>query len=192
MTKHVVLVHGDFLTKERLDTVRNSRWIEYTPKNQFQYVIFLPGLFHYKMACADALWHTHIQPKEGHDDENSLYQHIGILRPDEMGKMVSKAGFRHVHDVLHHDVWASMLDCWWIEAHHQNMACATLEKFAESEPTWDVTVTCKTVTMFGTFSVYKLWRLYVWESHFMLVRDIGEPTPGYTWTPGSRDLAQGM
>jgi hypothetical protein len=53
------------------------------------------------------------------------------------------------------------------------------------------TVTCKTVTMFGTFSVYNLWRLYVWESHFMLVRDIGEPTPGYTWTPGSRDLAQG-
>jgi hypothetical protein len=24
--------------------------------------------------------------------------------------------------------------------------------------------------MFGTFSVYKLWRLYAWESHFMLVR----------------------
>jgi hypothetical protein len=141
MTKHVVLVHGDFLTKERLDTVHNSRWIEYTPKNRFQYVIFLPGLFHYKMACADALWHTHIQPKEGHDDENSLYQHIGILRPDETGKMVSKAGFRHVHDVLHHDVWASMLDCWRIEVHHQNMACATLEKFAESEPTWDVIIT---------------------------------------------------
>jgi hypothetical protein len=53
------------------------------------------------------------------------------------------------------------------------------------------TVTCKTVTMFGTFSVYNLWRLYAWESHFMLVRDIGEPTPGYTWTPWSRDLAQG-
>jgi hypothetical protein len=32
--------------------------------------------------------------------------------------------------------------------------------------------------MFGTFSVYMLWHLYVWKSHFMLVRDIGEPTPG--------------
>jgi hypothetical protein len=61
---------------------------------------------------------------------------------------------------------------------------------AESQVLVD-TVTCKTVTMFGTFLVYKLWRLYAWESHFMLVRDIGEPTPGYTWTPGSRDLAQG-
>lgn len=141
MTEHVILVHGDLLTKERLDTVRNSRRIEYTPKNRFQYVIFLPGLFHYKMACADALWHTHIQPKEGRDDENSLYQHIGVLRPDEMGKMVSKPGFRRVHNVLHHDVWASILDCWRIEAHHQNTVCATLEKFAESEPTWDVIIT---------------------------------------------------
>jgi hypothetical protein len=33
MTEHVILVHGDLLTKERLDTVCNSRWIEYTPKN---------------------------------------------------------------------------------------------------------------------------------------------------------------
>ncbi|KAG2045882.1 hypothetical protein BDR06DRAFT_985724 [Suillus hirtellus] len=62
--------------------------IEYTSKNRFQYVIFLLGLFHYKMACADALWHTHIQPKEEHDDENSLYQHIGILKP----------GFRRIHN----------------------------------------------------------------------------------------------
>lgn len=141
MTEHVILVHGDLLTKERLDTVRNSRQIEYTPKNRSQYVIFLLGLFHYKMACADALWHTHIQPKEGRDDENSLYQHTGILRPDEMGKMVSKPGFRHVHDVLHHDVWASILNCWQIEAQHQNTECVTLEKFAESEPTWDVIIT---------------------------------------------------
>jgi hypothetical protein len=59
MTEHIILVHGDLLTKERLDTVCNSWQIEYTPKNRFQYVIFLPGLFHYKMACADALWHTH-------------------------------------------------------------------------------------------------------------------------------------
>jgi len=42
------------------------------------------------------------------------------------------------------------------------------------------TVTCKTVTMFGTFLVYTLLCLYAWKSHFMLVRDIGEPTPGYT------------
>ncbi|KAG2029678.1 hypothetical protein BDR03DRAFT_880197, partial [Suillus americanus] len=55
MSEHIILIHGDLLTKERLDTVRNSWCIEHTPKNRFQYVIFLPGLFHYKMACADAI-----------------------------------------------------------------------------------------------------------------------------------------
>ncbi|KAG1895706.1 uncharacterized protein F5891DRAFT_928633, partial [Suillus fuscotomentosus] len=55
MTERIIFVHSDLLTKERLDTVRNSRQIKYTPKNCFQYVIFLLGLFHYKMACADAL-----------------------------------------------------------------------------------------------------------------------------------------
>ncbi|KAG2029371.1 hypothetical protein BDR03DRAFT_800750, partial [Suillus americanus] len=92
MLEHIILIHGDLLTKERLDTVRNSRCIEHTPKNHFQYVIFLPGLFHYKMACADAIWRTYIQPKEGRDDENSLYQHTAVLRPEETGKMVSKPG----------------------------------------------------------------------------------------------------
>ncbi|KAG1890422.1 uncharacterized protein F5891DRAFT_965005 [Suillus fuscotomentosus] len=79
MTEHVILVHGDLLTKEWVDSVRNSQKIEHTPKNRLQYVVFLPGLFHYKMACADALWCTYIHPKEGCEDDNSLYQHIGIL-----------------------------------------------------------------------------------------------------------------
>jgi len=47
-------------------------------------------------------------------------------------------------------------------------------------PQFISTVTCKTVTMFGTFLVYTLLCLYAWKSHFMLVKDIGEPTPGYT------------
>ncbi|KAG2129638.1 uncharacterized protein EDB93DRAFT_1243392 [Suillus bovinus] len=56
MSDHILLVHGDLLTKERLDTVGGSRRIETTPKNCLQYVVFLPRLFHYKMACADALF----------------------------------------------------------------------------------------------------------------------------------------
>ncbi|KAG1894465.1 uncharacterized protein F5891DRAFT_1130925 [Suillus fuscotomentosus] len=137
MSEHIMLIHGDLLTKERLDTVHNSRCIEHTPKNHFQYVIFLPGLFHYKMACADAIWRTYIQPKEGRDDENSLYQHTAVLRPEETGKMVSKPGFRQVHDVIHHDIWASMMDCWQIEAENENWEWNTLETFAASEPIWD-------------------------------------------------------
>ncbi|KAH8979609.1 hypothetical protein EDB92DRAFT_1806329 [Lactarius akahatsu] len=75
----VLLVHGNLLTKERLDTVQDSQCIEDTPKNCFQFVIFVLGLFHYRMACVDALWRTYLQVKEGHEDVNSTYQHVGIL-----------------------------------------------------------------------------------------------------------------
>ena len=116
MSEHVLLVHGDLLTKERLDTVQDSRRIEATPKRRFQYVIFLPGLFHFKMACADALWRTWVQSKDSRIDKNSLFQHVGILRPDDTGKFGTNPGFCQMHDAIHHDIWASMLDCWWLEA----------------------------------------------------------------------------
>jgi len=62
MTESVLLVHGNLLTKELLDTVQGSRCIESTPKWQFQYIVFLPGLFHFKIACANAIWRTWVQP----------------------------------------------------------------------------------------------------------------------------------
>jgi hypothetical protein len=60
MSEFVLFVHRDLLTKERLDTVQDSQRIEDTPRNRFQFVVFLLGLFHYKMACADALWRTYL------------------------------------------------------------------------------------------------------------------------------------
>ena len=98
MTESVLLVHGDLLTKEQLDTVQGSWCIESTPKRWFQYIVFLPGLFHFKMACADTIWRMWVQPPMSRTDENSLYQHVGILRPEDMGKFGMKPGFRQVHD----------------------------------------------------------------------------------------------
>ena len=93
MSEHILLVHGDLLTKERLDTVQDSRSIKETPKRRFQYVIFLPGLFHFKMACTDALWRTWVQSKDSRIDKNSLFQHVGILRPDDTGNFGTNPGF---------------------------------------------------------------------------------------------------
>ncbi|KAG2109297.1 uncharacterized protein F5147DRAFT_576122 [Suillus discolor] len=141
MSEHVLLVHGDLLTKERLDTIIKSRRIEDTPKCCFQHVVFVPGLFHFKMACADALWHTWIQPQAGRTDVNSLWQHVGILRPHESGKFASKPGFRWMHhDVLHHDLWASILDCWLVEAQTRNSTWDSLEVFAKCAPSWELIV----------------------------------------------------
>ena len=94
MSEWVLLIHRDLLTKERLNTVRDSQCIEATPKRQFQHIVFLPGLFHFKMACADAIWQTWVQPTEVRTDVNSLFQHVGILRPNETGKFALKPGFR--------------------------------------------------------------------------------------------------
>jgi hypothetical protein len=43
MTEHVILVHGDLLTKERLDTVRNSRGSSTHQKTDFNMSSSCPG-----------------------------------------------------------------------------------------------------------------------------------------------------
>ncbi|KAF8961386.1 hypothetical protein BDZ97DRAFT_1905532 [Flammula alnicola] len=140
MSEYVLLINGDLLTKERLEAVRRSRRIERTPKRRFQYVVFIPGLFHFKMACADALWRTWIQPQTGRQDPNSLYQHAGVLRPQETGKIGTKPGFRRMHDLIHHDIAASMLNCWGLEAEGHNKKWSSLDAFANSQPSWDLIV----------------------------------------------------
>jgi hypothetical protein len=137
VSEFVLLIHGDLLTKEHLDTVRDSRRIEDTPKNRFQYVVFVLGLFHYKMACVDALWQTYLQNKDGREDVNSSFQHVGILRPRETGILTTKPGFCWMHDVVHHKLHAAILECWWTEASHSQPAVTTLRQFAESKPKWD-------------------------------------------------------
>ncbi|KIJ09296.1 hypothetical protein PAXINDRAFT_164394 [Paxillus involutus ATCC 200175] len=111
MSKHVIIVHGDLLTKERIDSIQESR---------------------------HALWRIWVQPKEAQTDVNAFYQHIGILRPREGGKFTTKPGFRRMHDVIHHDLWASILNCWAVEASKQNSAWGTLEAFAKSKPSWEL------------------------------------------------------
>jgi hypothetical protein len=141
MSDYVLFIHGDLLTKERLDTVRDSRRIEDTPKNRFQFVVFLLGLFHYKMACADALWRTYLRAKEGRSDLNSTYQHVGIMRPRETGIMTSKPGFRRMHDVVHHELRAAILECWRAEASTLESAnIMNLKDFTDSKPDWDMVV----------------------------------------------------
>jgi len=52
MTLHVILFHGDLGTGDRIFSLQLRRSIEDSPWDRFQYVIFVPGLFHVKMACA--------------------------------------------------------------------------------------------------------------------------------------------
>ncbi|KIM60416.1 hypothetical protein SCLCIDRAFT_36557, partial [Scleroderma citrinum Foug A] len=58
ISEYVIHFHGDLGTGEWLQVAQLHRAIERSPWNRMQHVIFIPGLFHLKMACADAIWWT--------------------------------------------------------------------------------------------------------------------------------------
>ena len=54
-TLYLILFHGDLGTGDRILSIQLRRSVEATPWDRFQFIIFVPGLFHIKMACADVL-----------------------------------------------------------------------------------------------------------------------------------------
>ena len=135
ISQHVVLVHGDLGTGERLQAVQSRRAIEKTPWDQFRHVLFIPGLFHLKMACAEAIWRGFIQPSSAREDETSLMYDISTLRPKETGLFCTKPGFRRTHQLIGHAGICRRLDCWRV--HVKKMGFDSLKAFAASTPTLD-------------------------------------------------------
>ncbi len=134
---HVLLFHGDLGTGERIQGIRESRAIEAKGTRRLQFVVFVLGLFHLQMACADAIWRMYIEPKELRTDPNGLYQHMCKIRPHDSGRIGSKPGFRLMHDLIHQCADGRMLDVWRVEVNRRNPDHATLEDFASSTPTWE-------------------------------------------------------
>jgi len=134
MTLHIVLFHGDLGTGDRIFSVQLRRSIEKTPWKRFQYVAFVPGLFHVKMACADAIWRLTIKPPSARIDETSLMHDISKLRPGETGIMGSNPGFRRMHQTINHSGICRRLDSWCVLSSQLDKKHTTLELFAESKP----------------------------------------------------------
>lgn len=132
----MTLVHGDLSTKERIDALRKMRVIEHNSKNRLGWVLFVPGIFHFKMACADAFWRIHISPVKGRSDVTCFFEYIRHLRPRETGKYASSPGFRRMHDAIHHAAWADILDCWRLTAERHGFN--TLQSLADSNAEWDI------------------------------------------------------
>jgi hypothetical protein len=132
---YVVLFFGDLATFERVLGVLHRRSIEATPWRRFQFVVFVMGLFHLKMACADAIWRIFIEPKRAREDTNSLMAFVGLYRPRETGKIGSAPGFRRMHEVIQHNGIALRLDAWRTEANLRNPMWKTLDDLAASNPT---------------------------------------------------------
>ncbi|KAF8332942.1 hypothetical protein F5887DRAFT_1080554 [Amanita rubescens] len=125
ISKHVVLIHGDLGTGEQINTILKRRACERRPWERFQYVEFLPGYFHVKMACVDALWHIMIKPALGRQDETCVMKDIGVFCPRETGTLI-----RHVGIAWH-------LDCWHIAVQKRYPQYSSLEDFAKSNPNLD-------------------------------------------------------
>ncbi|KAG2053894.1 hypothetical protein BDR06DRAFT_1051632 [Suillus hirtellus] len=66
--------------------------------------MFIPGLFHLKMANADTIWYTFLQPLSVCDNEHALMHDIAILLPKETGIYGSKPGFHCMHELVMYDV----------------------------------------------------------------------------------------
>ncbi|KAG2351077.1 hypothetical protein BDR07DRAFT_1456106 [Suillus spraguei] len=86
-----MLFHGDLGTGECLQAALQQHAIESTPWNCLQHVIFIPGLFHLKMA------------------------NVGILRPKETGIYGLKPGFCRMHQLITYSGICRCLDCWRVE-----------------------------------------------------------------------------
>jgi hypothetical protein len=74
------------------------------------------------------------------EDNHSFFQHAATLRPKETGKFFAKPGYQQMHHLIQHDIWVSILDCWYLEAKEQNAEWDSLEKFAESNQEWELIV----------------------------------------------------
>ncbi|KAI0065040.1 hypothetical protein BV25DRAFT_1913685 [Artomyces pyxidatus] len=138
VSEYVVIFHGDLGTLERVQSLQQSRGIEKSPWLQFRYIVFIPGFFHLKMACADAIWRAFVKPKKSRLDPTSTMEHAGIFRPQETGIIGSNPGFRRMHDLTQHDGIIRRLDCWRVEVQRRTSSAAmTLDDFAAMKPTWE-------------------------------------------------------
>lgn len=136
ISEYVILVHGDLGTREWLQATQLHRSIEWTSWNHLQHIIFIPGLFHLKMACADALWRCFISPVAAREDETSLMHNVAQLRPKETGIYTTKPGFHRIHELVGHTGTCRRLDCWRAHA-AKSGRFSSLEEFALSKPMLD-------------------------------------------------------
>lgn len=136
ISDYVILFHGDLGTGERVKSLLQRRAMETTPWRRCQYVIFVPGLFHLKMAAADAIWRAFLHPVAARGDETSLLRDVAILRPKEIGHYQSSPGFRRMHQLITYSGICRRLNCWEEALAKIDPKIQNLDQFAATEPSF--------------------------------------------------------
>jgi hypothetical protein len=140
---HIILVHGDLGTGEKIWSLQESRMIEETARDRLQFAVFVGGWFHTRMAMADSLWRLWIEPerpRNGHPTHpHSIFHLCTLLRPREIGKMSANPGFRRTHSLIEHLLLATIADAWRLAVGARYGVA-----LAEWRPTWEevVEVSC--------------------------------------------------
>ena len=130
----VLLFHGDLGTGDRINSAKQRRSIEDSPRNRLQFAVFVMGLFHTKMACTETIWRTFIRDRKARTDKTSFYSDFKILRPRDSSGLSSTFKFRPVHDAIRHIGICRRLDCMRIVAKDDRYS--SLQEFADSQPDW--------------------------------------------------------
>lgn len=132
---YVILFHGDVGTGERVRSAQLYRSIERTAQRRMQYLIFVPGLFHTEMACAEALHRMFLESKPGHSDDSSFYSYVTILFPNDSNNIANnKCSFQKLSDSILRTATADQLECWRAYSQSVSPDCDTLDKFANRSP----------------------------------------------------------
>ncbi|KAJ3768796.1 hypothetical protein FB446DRAFT_603385, partial [Lentinula raphanica] len=139
LEQYLEFFHGDLGTLERIEGLRRMRSIEGSAKDRLDFLLFIPGLFHMKMAAADAYARIHVAPTANRGEKLGVNKYLNYLRPKVTAEFTSKSGpsFRSMHDAIHHVVWTDILQCFAREVKIQ-WDFDTLEAFATStHGTWE-------------------------------------------------------
>ena len=130
--KYMILVHGDLGLLEKIETILRSRSIEEDILECMHYLLPIPGLFHVRMACVDAINRIYASGQDLCDDPNGLYRKLTHLFPNDITKLnKSIPPFRMMNDGMKFITDATILDAW-----RENVG-EELKDYVESKPAWE-------------------------------------------------------
>lgn len=115
VSEYVLLVSGDLGSGERIDTGKRRRAMDVCLWNNLYYVIFIPGMFHVKMALVDMLWRLFIKPFAQETDPTSAGNATRYLCPrvkDTNKILKGPPTYQQMKRFLKHLGTAERLTCW--------------------------------------------------------------------------------
>jgi hypothetical protein len=105
--------------------------IESTPQERLQFLVTIPGGFHIRMACVDAIWRVHIQLKALCEVRGGIFDQFKVLHPKDSLKLASNPTYCMLNDGIICLISSHLLVCW-----EQATGFSDLERFTDSEPSW--------------------------------------------------------